>query len=192
MLMTSIEFHELLALKGKSESADRPYYIPIDPKRIPEVALADLAYVRLKNRSGEIIAAYRRPDGTETVKAGDRERSAMPPEHAEADLPFTMDDLVKVLGEPDQRNDESILYDSKLKATKTKDGMAIAFSTDSEGLFFVSGLFSSGLFTKAESDQIIDFIDEIGKDKVIGRFKVKLSKATEPRGWRQASISPKR
>jgi hypothetical protein len=108
------------------------------------------------------------------------------------DLAFSLDDLVKVLGKPDQKNDTSILYNGKLKATKTKDGIDIAFSTGDEGLFFAAGLFTGGRpFTKTEGDQIIDFLDEIGKEKTIGRFKVKVTKATEPRGWRQVSFAPK-
>jgi hypothetical protein len=114
-----------------------------------------------------------------------------PPEKPSAELPFTLDDLVKVLGRPDQTNDDSILYNGKIKATKTKDGIAIAFSTGNEGLFFAAGLFTSRLFTKVEGELIIDFLDEIDKEKVIGRFKVKVSKATEPLGWRQASFSAK-
>lgn len=110
---------------------------------------------------------------------------------APADLPFTLDDLVKVLGEPNQANEGSILYNGRLKATKIKDHIDIAFSGSNEGMFFAAGLFTSRLFTKAEGDQIIDFIDEIGQDKVIGRFKIRVGKATEPRGWRQVSVSPK-
>ena len=107
-----------------------------------------------------------------------------------SDMPFTLDDLAKVLGQPDQKNDRSILYSGKMKATKTKDGIDIAISPSNDGLFFAALLFSSRLFTKAESAQIVEFLDEVGKEKVVGRFTVKVNDATEPLGWRQASFSP--
>jgi hypothetical protein len=135
------------------------------------------------------IAKSYKDDFWDTVKLG--ESSLCLGTAATGDLAFSLDDLVKVLGKPDQKNDTSILYNGKLKATKTKDGIDIAFSTGNEGLFFAAGLFTSRLFTKTEGDKIIDFLDEIGKEKTIGRFKVKVSNATEPRGWRQASFAPK-
>jgi hypothetical protein len=69
-----------------------------------------------------------------------------------AEQSFTLDDLVKVLCKPDQKNDKSILYNGKLKATETKDGIDIAFNTGNEGLLFAAGLFTSTLFTKIEGN----------------------------------------
>jgi len=109
-----------------------------------------------------------------------------------ADFPITLDDAAKVLGKPDQKNDTSILYSGKVKVTQTKTGLDIAFSTgNNEALFFMAGFFTSKLFPKKEGEDLIDFIDEVGKSKTIGRFKVEVSKATIPSGWRQVSLTPK-
>jgi hypothetical protein len=110
-----------------------------------------------------------------------------------ADFPITLDDVAKVLGKPDQKSDDSLLYSGKIKVTKTKTGLKIAFNVgDNEALFFAAGLFTSSLFIEKEGENIISFIDDIGKSKVIGRFRVEISETTVPAGWRQVTLTLKK
>ena len=135
------------------------------------------------------------------------------------DLPFTLQQLAAVLGEPDERNEREILFSGSFKATKTAFGVDIALS-GSRGRLFAAGLFTSQLFTKSESAEIIKFIDDVeeeieierngkervagrkgekeieiernGKERVIGRFLVNVGTSRIPLGWRQVRLSAAR
>ncbi len=105
---------------------------------------------------------------------------------------FTLDDIKKVLGKPDEEKLNSIFYRERLKATKTDQGIHIAFdSNDFDGRADAVMVIRSGPFTSDEADQIMDFqkSSELPNSKVIGRFQVDQSQATNPRGWFQWTFS---
>jgi hypothetical protein len=52
-------------------------------------------------------------------------------------------------------------------------------------------LFTSGLFTRQEGDDLLEFIGAGGGEKVIGRFIVTKSNAVDPAGWGQISLTLK-
>ena len=103
--------------------------------------------------------------------------------------------MERVLGRANEKSNMHLLYRGKvyntMKVTRGGESIHVAFGLDTEALFYAVGLFTSQLFTKSESDQILDMIADMGKERVIGRFNVRVQSINVPIGWMQVSLSPR-
>lgn len=105
--------------------------------------------------------------------------------------PFSLQDLIQVLGRPDEQRQNEALYSGILKIQTGSGVTSIEFNTgDPKALFFVAGIFSSKLFTQNESQQIIELSDKVGETDEIGRFKIHVSETDRGYGlpWRRIEI----
>lgn len=106
--------------------------------------------------------------------------------------PITLNELIQVLGRPDQQRGNEILYSGILRIGTGFGVTSIEFNTDlPKAQFFIAGLLSSELFTPDESVEIIEMLDRIGETKDIGRFRVRISETDLGYGipWRRIDIA---
>jgi hypothetical protein len=165
MIEKDFDTEEILRLYENSTGAGReevPSYFPVEIAQRPWLVTARLISASLKDQDGLELASFKRKaDISPAVRSDD------------SDFPITLAQIEKELGRPTNKEDTSLHYPDGLDIYLiAEERLQTMITSDRAGIAMASRLFKSKLFTKEESNVLIEFLKNRGTEKTIGRFTI--------------------